>query len=219
MLFTGQGSEMLSHVLMKSSSESLIDFVSVGNMSSGSSPTVDIPTTDLQAGDLLVLCVCSGGDTTTPSGWTLAASFTQSGSVRIATFYKISDGLETDFTLGNSQSRTQCGVIQYRSFGGSITYGNTATNNGIGTNASTTSQTINTVPALIVSHFCKAADINDIGTVSGTNQRLLGTSDGTLTNIRVVDEFVDTTGSSTVRSESGLYSADWCTNALYFYVS
>jgi len=211
---------MLFNKLLSTSSIPLsIDFVSVGNMSSGSLPTVDIPTTDLQAGDLLVLCVCSGGDTTTPSGWTLAASFTQGGQTRIATFYKISDGSETDFTLGNSQDRTQCGVIQYRPLSGSITYSNTSTNNSNGTNASTTSQTINTVPALIVSHFCKAPNNSNIGTVSGTNQRLLGTADGSLTNFRVVDEFVDTTGSSTVRSESGLYSADWCTNALSFYVS
>jgi hypothetical protein len=209
---------MLFNKMLSSSSSVNIDFVATGSMSSGSSPTVDIPTTDLQSGDLLVLCVCTGGDTTTPSGWTLASSFTQSGTTRIATFYKISDGTETDFVLGNSQSRTQCGVIQYR-FSGSISYSNTATNNGNSLNASTSSQTISTTPALIVSHFCKAPSSNDIGVVSNTNQRLLGTSDGSLTNIRVVDEFVDVPGSSTVRTESGIYTNYWVTNALYFYAS
>ncbi|MDX1489740.1 MAG: hypothetical protein R3332_00485 [Pseudohongiellaceae bacterium] len=192
-----------------------ISFVAAGSVASGSSPTVDIPTADLQSGDLLVLTVCSGGDTTTPSGWTLAAS-SGSGQTRIATYYKISDGTETDFTLGNSQSRTQCGVVQYRATGGSFSYDGVATNSGLSTIASTSAQTISTVPGLILSHFCKAPNADDIGTVSGTNQRLLGDSDGSYTNLRVVDEFPESTGSSTVRFEAPSYNNDWITNALLF---
>lgn len=194
-----------------------IDFLAVGAVNSGASPTVDIPT-GIATGDLLVLCVASGGDTTTPSGWTLIAA-SGSGTTRIATFYRISDGSETDFTLGNTQSRTQCGVIAYRPTGGSASYVSNAANTGLSTTAATATQSITAVPAVIVSHFIKDPNATDIGTVSGTNQRLLGDSNGTYTNLRVVDEFPSTTGTSTSRSEAASYSATWRTNAALFIVS
>jgi len=210
---------LTSKVIGATAAAAFLEFVDVGSVTSGASPTVDIPTSDLQSGDLLVLVVCSGGDTTTPSGWTLPTGANSgTGTTRITTFYKISNGSETDFTLGNSQSRTQCGVLHYRPAGGAVTFGGLATNSGTGTVASTSTQSITDTPALIISHFCKDPDASDIGTVSGTNQRLLGTSDGTLTNLRTVDEFVYVAGTSTSRSETASYTGDWRTNALYFYV-
>jgi hypothetical protein len=198
--------------------DALLEFVDVGAVNSGSSPTVDIPTADLQAGDLLVLCVASGGDTTIPSGWSRPFGVNQPGgsSTRTDLFYKISDGAETDFTLGNGQSRTQCGVIHYRPIGGDVVFGAVVVDEGSSITAATVSQPISTLPALIVSHFVKASNTTDIGTVSGTNQRLLGNSNGTYTNLRVVDEFPSATGASTVRSETS-YNDKWFTTAAAFY--
>lgn len=194
-----------------------LDFVAAGAVTGGASPTVDIPTADLQANDLLVLTVGSGGGTTTPSGWTLPTGANRgTGSTRITTFYKISDGSEIDFVLGNTNARTQCGVVQYRATGGVPSFVTLAANDGSSTTATTGTQSITTLPALIVSHFCKNPNTDDIGTVANTNQRLLGVSDGNLTNLRVVDEFPAATGTSTARSEAASYDQTWLTNALLF---
>jgi len=200
--------------------EKQLVFIDVGTVTTGASPTVDIPTAALVANDLLVLTVCSGGDTTTPSGWTLPTSANRGGgTTRITTFYKIASGSETDFVLGNSNSRTQCGVAHYRASGGIPSFVSMATNDGSGTVAVTGTQSVSALPALIISHFCKEPSSTNIGAVSGTNQRLLGTANGTLTNMRVVDEFPAGTGTSTARSEAASANLVWLTNALLFGVT
>ncbi|MDP2141261.1 MAG: hypothetical protein Q8L20_10665 [Gammaproteobacteria bacterium] len=210
---------MLNHRLRATAAPKLLEFRAASSMFSGSSPTVTFPS-GFAAGDLLVLCVCSGGDTTTPSGWTLPSGANRgSGTTRITTFFKIATGSETSFTLGNSQSRTSGGMIAYKPTGGSVSFVSLATNDGSGTTASTGTQSIADLPALIVSHFCKAPNNDDIGTVSSTNQRLLGNSDNNLTNIRVVDEFPVAAGTSTSRAEAASYSNTWLTNALLFKVA
>ena len=193
-------------------------FVAVGAVNSGTSPTVVIPA-GIQSDYLLVLCVSSGGNTTTPSGWTLVAA-SGSGQTRIATFFKISNGSEINFTLGNSSARTQCGVILYKpSAGDIVSYVSVTTNTGSSTTASTTTQSVPAVPALIVSHFIKQPSNTNIGTVAGTNQRLLGTADNNLTNLRVVDEFPLSTGTSTSRAEAASYLGTFITNAAVFKVT
>lgn len=199
------------------SSGSSISFVSSGAVTTGASPTVTIPS-GVQVGDLLVLCVCSGGATTTPTGWVLVG-VSGSGSVRIATYYKIASGSESNFTLGNTSNRTQCGVVCYRATGGNgIYFLGSASNSGNSTTASTISQSVNAVPALVVSHFCKAPSLTQIGSVSGTTSRLAGTADGNLTNLYVGDEFLSATGTTTARTESASANLNWETSALYFSV-
>ncbi|MDP1931897.1 MAG: hypothetical protein Q8L60_10610 [Gammaproteobacteria bacterium] len=212
---------MLSSIIMMMANKAkTLDFVAAGTMFSGASPTVTFPA-GFAAGDLLVLCVCSGGDTTTPSGWTLPTGANRgSGTTRITTFYKIAAGSETSFTLGNSNSRTSGGMLAYRPVGGAASFVSMATNDGSGTVAATGSQTVTSLPMLIVSVFCKAPNATNIGEPAlGPNPRLLGTANGTLTNIRVVDDDRLALGASPSRAETASYSDVWLTNALLFTVS
>ena len=204
---------MLSHFLRASYGS--LSFWAAGAFGTGISPTVTIPN-GIKANDLLVLCVSSGGDTTTPSGWTLVGA-SGSGAARIATFYKVASGSETNFTLGNAQNRTQCVCLAYRPSNGAVTYGANTSNTGTTGTASTTVQNIAKVPALIISHFIATPNTTNIGTVSGTTSRALGTADGTLTNIRVVDETQYKTGNSTSRTAS-IPANTWIAHSFYFYV-
>jgi len=198
-----------------------LTFVAAGTVKSGASPTVAIPS-GVQAGDLLVLCVSSGGGTTTPSGWTLPTGANHGGGdARVTAFYKVAGTSESNFTLGNTQSRTQCGVIAYRPTGGTASYVTLAAKSGTSQVLSTNTVVVATLPALIISQFVKEGSSTQIGTVADTNQRLLGlASDSTYTLLRVVDEFPVTTGTSTARSTAASFkSGDWETNALLFGVT
>lgn len=207
---------MLHHRLRAAGRKASITFVDVGAVSAGSNPTVDVPTADLRAGDLLVLCVVGGTlGPTTPSGWTLVVANTAQSAAKSWLYTKVATGAESDFTLSFGRSDVQCGVLHYRPANGTL---NTAfaVNDGLSTTASTTSQTIGSVPALIVSFFCARQRSTNIGTVSGTNNRLLGATGFTL--VRVVDEFPTATGSSTVRSAT-VDDHAWCTIAACFTLS
>jgi len=207
---------MLHHRLRAARRKASITFVDAGATSGGANPTVDVPTADLQAGDLLVLCVSVASTApSTPSGWTLVAANEARNIARSYLYTKVAAGTETDFTLSSSRTETQCGVVHYRPVNGTL---NTAyaVNNGSSTTASTTSQTIATLPALVVSHFCARQRSTNIGTVSGTNDRLLGTTSYTL--LRVVDEFPTATGASGVRSATVSEEA-WSTIAACFTLS
>ena len=212
---------MLHHRLrMAGGVKKALTFVGAGTVSFGASPTVVIPS-GVQAGDLLVLCVGSSGDTRTPSGWTLptGAAHYNSAQARITTFYKVAGASESNFTLGNSNSRTQCGVIAYRPTGGAATYVSLAANSGSGATAATNTVSVSALPALIVSQFVKNDSSTQIGAVADTNQRLLGTANGFYTNLRVVDEFPTATGASTARAETPSAKNIWETNALLFGVT
>lgn len=207
---------MLHHRLRAARRKASITFVDAGATSGGVNPTVDVPTADLQAGDLLVLCVSVASSApSTPSGWTLVAANEARVSASSYLYTKVAAGTETDFTLSSSRTDTQCGVVHYRPVNGTL---NTAyaVNNGASDTASTTSQTIATLPALVVSHFCVRQRPINIGTVSDTNDRLLGTTSHTL--LRVVDEFPTATGASGVRSATA-DDTTWSTIAACFTLS
>lgn len=207
---------MLHHRLRAAGRKASITFVDVGAVSAGYNPTVDVPTADLRAGDLLVLCVVGGAlGPTTPSGWTLVVANTAQTGAKSWLYTKVATGAESDFTLSFGRYDVQCGVLHYRPANGTL---NTAfaANYGLSPTASTTSQTIGSVPALIVSFFCARQCSTNIGTVSGTNNRLLGATGFTL--VRVVDEFPTATGSSTVRSAT-VYDYYWATIAACFTLS
>lgn len=211
---------MLHHRLrMAGGAKKELTFVGAGTVNSGARPTVVIPS-GVQAGDLLVLCVGSGGNTMTPSGWTLptGAARYNASLARITTFYKVAGASESNFTLENSNSRTQCGVIAYRPTGGAATYVSLAANSGDGTVAATNTVSVSALPALIVSQFVKEPSTTPIGAVANTNQRLLGAGE-IPTPLRVVDEFPTATGASTARAETPSADKFWETNALLFGVT
>lgn len=196
-----------------------LEFVDAGNVNQGINHTADVPTTDLQAGDLLVLVVSTDVLVEEQPGWTKVIEEAPSAGVKQQVFFKISNGAETDFTLVGSSAKSQSGIIHYRPTGSPV-FRNDGDPDAVASGSSTTATsgtvTISNLPSVLVHHIAKAANVTNIGTVSGTNARLLGTPDGSDVNLRAVDEFPSATGTSTARSEAASYNDGWGVATLQF---
>lgn len=176
-----------------------ISFVGYGTIGNGSDPTVGVPS-GVQSGDLLIIAISSGGATSTPSGWTLAASQISSGPLTYV-FYKTAGASESSVTLNNSSAGNATAVMV--AYTNVSAYERAATPKWQGSVTSIATNTLTTTNAndYIISIYSGNSNTSYTVTApASTTERVNQSGTASYTMLLLVDELQASTGTTTART-------------------
>lgn len=172
-------------------------FVGASAVSTGSNPTITLPTN--AAGDLMLIGGASnGGAFSAISGWTEVER--NSSSQALSFWWRVSSGSESSVAITSSGATTVVAAVVYSGVNDYDTKSAIAAGTGV-TSISTNSLTTAGADELVISLFASNATATRTWTAPGsTTERVRYNPDGTIRGLLFVDENKATAGATTSRT-------------------
>jgi hypothetical protein len=172
----------------------------------GSNPQATVPAGTVQ-GDLMIL-VTTGGNTSSPAGWTQLAA--QGSNQFITILYRFATSSESTVNTGVTATNSRASMLSYRGAGAI----NSTAGFSNGTGTSTLNSTLTTTYAndfILNIYANQSGAARTWGVPAGTTSRANNSASTTLNGLLIVDESQASIGSNTLRQATINASVAWGT--------